>query len=166
MGNKELETILKKLKETNSEVRIHHPSQYYLGKIDKITKTAILLRPHVVYESIKMNEVDYLERARIEEEVAIPLSKRAIIPTKLKKNYIEEFVKSINYSSWKLIKKPQLRAALFEGYLLPNEEEIKILEAQGPKYFNPETKKEDNAKNTDSLGKIGFKYPNIGDSKE
>ena len=135
MGNRELGRILKELKDTNSEVRVYHPSTSYLGKIDKIGRRTITIKPYLVFETIKINEKDYLERARLEEEVGLVLNKKPIIPTKLSKGYIEDFVKAINYFSWKSIKNEKLKNILFEGYLLPTEEEIEILEKEKPKYL-------------------------------
>ncbi len=135
MRNRELERILKELKDTDSEIRIYHPSTSYLGKIDKIGIKTITIKPHLVWENIKMNEKDYLDRVRLEEEVGIILSKKYIIPTKLSKGYIEDFIKAINYFSWKSIKNDKIKEILFKGYLLPTEAEIKILEEEKPKYL-------------------------------
>jgi len=143
MGNRELGRILKELKNTNSEVRIYHPSTSYLGKIDKIGRKTITLKPHLVWENIKVNEKNYLDRVRIEEEIGIPLNRKSIIPTKLNKEYIEDFAKAVNYFSWRSIKNSKLRDILFEGYPLPTEEEIKLLEGKTPQYLGAKIEKDD-----------------------
>jgi hypothetical protein len=158
MVNRALNKILKELKDTNSEVRVYHPSTSYLGKIDKIGIKTITIKPHLVWENIKMNERDFLDRARLEEEVGINLSKKYIVPTKLSKGYIENFIKATNYFSWKTIKNDKLREILFECYLLPTEEERELLEGESPQYFGSGAENKGKSKGSESDKEIGFRY--------
>ena len=135
MGNKELEHLLKELKNTNSEIKVHHSSGIYFGKINKIKRKTITLKPYAIPENIKINDTNYLERIRIEDEIGLVLDKTEILPIKLSKGYMENFIKAVNYFSWKSVKNDKLKNILFEGYPLPTEEEIKILEGETPTYF-------------------------------
>lgn len=152
MGRKR--NLLRKLKNSEAEVRINSPDGAHLGKISKVGFNKIFLRPYAIFENLPKGDGEFITRCRVENEIELPLPIKSI-PEKLNDGYIKNFVCATNYFSYKQIKNSNLGDALFEGLPFPTTDEIKILEgkrnefsdeAQGSKGFY------------EGSGKIGFKY--------
>jgi len=126
--------LLERLKEDDMEVRINYfgeKSNYYLGKINEVTKQNISLLPYVVWENIPTPNVEkYLNRCRIETKYPKILPLINILPEPLTKGYIEECVKLQNYFNSLMITDEKLRKSVFNKkiYIMPSEEEIKSIE--------------------------------------
>ncbi len=128
--------ILKQLKEKDRYVRFsYHGDKVssYIGKINELTKRDILLLPYIVWENIPTPKMDqFLNRCRLEKEIAKPISLINLIPEPLSEGYAEYLIKWTNYFSSRLIKDEKIRENLFDRktYLLPTKEEIEAVEQE------------------------------------
>lgn len=119
-----LDKVLKELKEKNREVRIHVNGTAYNGKINSITKDYVNLISYVVGEAIN-TKYGQIERIRIEEDILLPIRKKDIrVPMPLTDGYLESLIKSTNKIYSNLVRDNSLREELFEGYLMPDEEDF------------------------------------------
>jgi hypothetical protein len=124
--------LLERLKADNSNVRLYLGEKTTIyGKIKEITDQDVFVLPYLVWENVPVPQVDkFLNRCRIETKYpkALPLS--SISPEPLTDKYLEEFVKLQNYFNSLMIPDEKLRAIIFNKdiYLMPSEEEIKLLE--------------------------------------
>jgi hypothetical protein len=131
--------LLERLKEDDMEVRINYigeKSNYYLGKINEVTKQETFLLPYVVWENVPTPNVEkYLNRCRIETKYPKILPLTNILPEPLTKGYIEECVKLQNYFNSLMITDEKLRERVFNKkiYLMPSEDEIEFFKKSLPK---------------------------------
>lgn len=100
----EIELIYEKLKKTKADVRINlEGGNEKIGKICKIDDYFIYLKPYIIFEEFFV-EKEFTSFARLENEIALPIPKRAIMnPERLQKGYIDYLMKV--YSKFDLIEK-------------------------------------------------------------
>ncbi len=139
----EKERIFEELKHSQIDVRFIGAKETYVGKVQKIGFKNIYVCPYLVFENLPTDNGRYINIARIEKKISLPLQKKILIPEKLSPGYIENFARRFNYFSAKQIKEPQIIEMLFQNMPFPNEEQkmkidglLEIRDSQPSSYSN------------------------------